>query len=97
MSKRKVLAILIAVAYLVCSVTIDWPSSFFGTLFLVSFALVFILFSELAGRYKGIASFHYVRFVRITKESPPVMVEFMGWLFLFFPILIYFLVIVNFA
>lgn len=91
MPKRKILAVLVAIAYLISSATTGWPTTFFGMLFLVLFSLPWILFSEQAGEYKGIASWRYGHFVWITKESPPGMVEFMGWVFLFLPIVIYLL------
>ena len=78
--KRKVIAIIIAFIYLVLSI-FGGGEVFSQVLISVTFALILILFSDEMSHYRGflgrIGS-------KVTKGSPPGMIEFMGWFFYFY-------------
>jgi hypothetical protein len=92
MKKRFIVAFVIAFIYL-CIGWMDSWQMFFSTMLFDLFSLFFILFSEAAGDFKGLVGFF--RPSRITQTSPGELVEFMGWVILLLPVVIYFLLLIG--
>jgi hypothetical protein len=87
MQRRKILAFLVAIIYLFFGF---YKENFAGMLVFDCFALFFIFFNEIAANFTGLVGLG-ARVTKIDVKSPPELVEFMGWVILFLPILTYFI------
>lgn len=69
--------------------TLNWPSNARGKILGVGVAGLFIvLFSESAGKYKGNMWLVGRIGTKITEETPAGVLRFLGWFFIFIPLVI---------
>lgn len=83
----RVLSLIVACIYLLYALIVGGGELFLRALLSVMFPLVLIWFPREMGTIKRGFGGMGVDSMMITKESPPIVLAFMGWVLLFLPVL----------